>query len=162
MREETDTLGPVLVDRRLIPYRGPWGQDRLPWTHFSISFLAFLLSRSIFVMMLTCGISREIMALRAARMPEINCRRKVSRNYELVPTRTYWKDISTWCRILILLAKKVVEPWPQRSQGRCDLIYLTRGVWQTFNPSWTGERVLGQSLLLRKTVSQIYQGINLH
>lgn len=41
-------------------------------THFSISFLAFLLSRSIFVMMLICGISREIMALRAAKMPEIN------------------------------------------------------------------------------------------
>lgn len=29
MREETGTLGPVSVGRRLIPYREPWGQTAL-------------------------------------------------------------------------------------------------------------------------------------
>lgn len=43
-------------------------------TYFSISFLAFLLSRSILVMMLICGISNDIIALSAARIPEINLR----------------------------------------------------------------------------------------
>lgn len=43
-------------------------------TYFSISFLAFLLSKSILVMMLICGISKDIIALSAARIPEINLR----------------------------------------------------------------------------------------
>lgn len=51
------------------------GQSSETVTHFSISFLAFWLSRSILVMILTCGISRVTMALRAAMTPEMNCER---------------------------------------------------------------------------------------
>lgn len=42
-------------------------------TYFSISFLALGLSKSIFVMMLTWGISNDTMALNAAMTPEMNC-----------------------------------------------------------------------------------------
>lgn len=50
-----------------------WTQETAFKTYFSISFLALALSKSIFVMMLTWGISNDTMALNAAMTPEMNC-----------------------------------------------------------------------------------------
>ena len=58
-------------------------------THFSISFLALGLSRSILVMMLTWGISRDTMALSAAITPEMNC------TQEKQGTVDHWNSV--WC-----------------------------------------------------------------
>lgn len=65
---ETQTFSSVQIPGKAEPF--------LVHTYFSISLLAFLLSKSILDMTLICGISKETIALRAAIAPEINYHRK--------------------------------------------------------------------------------------